>query len=128
MPYTALPVTLSGVSRRLTLVPMIFQSFGSLSLISDGGSILDAATATLPKVVLRPDGVWVMTPSAAVHSAAGTFHSSAAAAISIMRAAAPPLRTTCSEALMPRLPAVKKSAHTRLHPTLCPALPHPYLH
>src|SRR5260370_1189908 len=63
MPYTALPVTLSGVSRRLTPLPMIFQSFGSLSLISDGGSILDAATATLPKVVLRPDGVITHTPS-----------------------------------------------------------------
>jgi hypothetical protein len=44
-------------------------------------------------VVVRPLGVWVMTLLAAVHSAAGTFHSSAAACTSIMRAVAPPLRT-----------------------------------
>ena len=40
-----------------------------------------------------PSGVCVMTLLAAVHSDAGTFHSLAAAWISIMRAAAPPLRT-----------------------------------
>src|SRR5258706_4452306 len=117
----ALPVTLSCESSRLTPLPMIFQSFGSLSLISAGGSILDAAAATLPKVVLRPDGVWVMTPFAAVHSATGTFHSLAAAAISIMRAAAPPLRTTCSEALMPRLPAAEETAPQRLRRPVLPS-------
>ena len=44
-------------------------------------------------VVVRPDGVWVMTLLAAEHSDAGTFQSFAAAWISIMRAVAPPLRT-----------------------------------
>src|SRR5215470_5919301 len=92
------PCTLATVSRRFTPLPMIFQSFGSLSLMSVGGSILDAAAATLPNVVLRPEAVCVMTPFAAVHSVAGTFHSSAAAWMSIMRAAAPPLRTTSWEA------------------------------
>ena len=63
-----------------------------------------------------------MTLFAAVHSAAGTFHSLAAAAISIMRAAAPPLRTTSWEARMPRLPPVKKSPQTRLRATFWPGV------
>src|SRR5882672_2123073 len=121
------PCTLPTVSRRLRPLPMTFQSFGSLSLMSVGGSILEAASATLPNVVLRPDAVWVMTPFAAVHSAAGTFHSLAAAWISIMRAAAPPLRTTSWEARMPRLPAVKKSAQTRLRATFWPAVGNSYV-
>ena len=44
-------------------------------------------------LVLRPLGPWVIKLLAALHSAAGTFHSSAAACTSSMRAAAPPLRT-----------------------------------
>jgi len=48
IPYTALPTTLSGVSSRFTPLPAIFQSFGSLSGISFGGSSLAAASATLP--------------------------------------------------------------------------------
>src|SRR5258708_4773518 len=63
-----------------------------------------------------------MTLLAAVHSAAGTFHSFAAAWISIMRAVAPPLRTYSCEVLMPRLPPVEKSPHTRLRATLCPGV------
>ena len=47
--------------------------------------------------------------AAAVHSEAGTFHSLAAAAMSIMRAAAPPLRTYSCEERIPRLPPVLKS-------------------
>src|SRR5262249_55421572 len=47
-PYIILPTVLSTVSRRLTLLPMIFQSFGSLSGTSLGGSISAAAAATLP--------------------------------------------------------------------------------
>jgi hypothetical protein len=83
---------------------------------------LDAALATLPKVVERPDALWVITLSAALHSEAGTFHSLAAAWISIMRAAAPPLRTISWEARMPRLPAVKKSLHTRLRARFSPGV------
>src|SRR5260370_24939776 len=63
-----------------------------------------------------------MTLLAAVHSAAGTFHSFAAAWISIMRAVAPPLRTYSCEVLVPRLPPVEKSPHTRLRATLCPGV------
>jgi hypothetical protein len=87
-----------------------------------GGSTFAAASATLPKVVVRPDGLWVMTPFAATHSAAGTLHARAAASTSIIRAAAPPLRTVCSEVRMPRLPAVKKSDHTRLRATFWPGV------
>ena len=64
----------------------------------------------------------VITPFTAVHSAAGTFHSLAAAWTSIMRAAAPPLRTKSLDSRMPRLPAVKKSPHTRLRATFWPGV------
>src|SRR5262249_51730563 len=59
---------------------------------------------------------------AAVHSVAGTFHSVAAAWVSIMRAAAPPLRTYSCDERMPRLPPVEKSPHTRLRRTLSPGV------
>ena len=101
---------------------MIFQDLGSLSVISVGTGNFDAANATLPKVVLRPLDVCVMTLLAATHSAAGTFHSSAAACTNIMRAAAPPLRTYCSEVRMPRLPPVEKSPQGRLRAKLCPGV------
>src|SRR5262249_19390001 len=58
----------------------------------------------------------------AVHSDTGTFHALAAAWISIMRAAAPPLRTYSCEERMPRLPPVEKSPHTRLRLTLSPGV------
>src|SRR4051812_14159450 len=59
---------------------------------------------------------------AAVHSAAGTFHSLAAACTSIMRAVAPPLRTYSCDVRMPRLPPVEKSPHARLRATLSPGV------
>ena len=42
------PVTFPIVSSRLMDLPMIFQSFGSLSATSAGGVTLAAASATLP--------------------------------------------------------------------------------
>jgi hypothetical protein len=84
---------LGAVSSRLSGLPAIFQSFGSLSVTSFGGSILAAASATLPKVVVRPEGLCVITLADALHSCAGTFHSLAAAWISIARAVAPAVRT-----------------------------------
>ena len=47
----------------------------------------------LPKVVLRLLGACEITPLATLHSEAGTLPPCAAAATSISRAAAPPLRT-----------------------------------
>src|SRR5208282_4172075 len=122
----ASPVTLMAVSRRLTPLPAIFQSLGSFSFTSAGGSTLDAASATLPKLVERPDLAWVITLLAARHSDAGTFHSLAAAWISISRATAPPLRTVSWEARIPRLPAVKKSLHTRLRARFSPGVGNSY--
>src|SRR3982074_3037494 len=61
-----------------------------------------------------------MTLLAAVHSEAGTFHSLAAAWISMTRAVAPPLRTYSWLARMPRLPPVEKSPQARLRATLWP--------
>src|SRR5436190_1771851 len=52
---------------------MIFHSFGSLSVTSAGGVSFAAASATLPYVVVRPEGLCVMTLLAALHSAAGTL-------------------------------------------------------
>ena len=63
------------------------------------------------------------TPFAAVHSAAGTFHSAAAAAAtSIMRAAAPPSRTYCWLSRMPREPPVEKFFQMRLRRTFSPGV------
>src|SRR5450759_2907808 len=122
IPYIILPVVLSTVSSRFSGLPAIFQSFGSLSLMSLGTSSLAAASATLPNVVLRPEGVCVITPFDAVHSDVGTFHSLAAAWISMVRAAAPPLRTYSCEVRIPRLPPVDMSPHTRLRATLWPGV------
>jgi hypothetical protein len=72
--------------------------------------------------VVRPDGVCVITLFAAVTSATGTFHSLAAACLSISRAAAPPCRTYSCDMRMPRLPPVEKSPHTRLRATLWPGV------
>ncbi len=47
-PYTCAPVSLAIVSRRLTDLPMSFQSFGSLSATFAGGVSLAAASATFP--------------------------------------------------------------------------------
>src|SRR5712692_2867488 len=78
-------MTLGLVSRRFTGFPAIFQSLGSFSTTSFGGSIRAAASATLPKVVVRPERVCVITLLLALHSEAETFHSLAAAWISIRR-------------------------------------------
>src|SRR5216683_3417072 len=63
-----------------------------------------------------------MTLLDAVHSAAGTFHSLAAAWTSMTRAVAPPLRTYSWLVRMPRLPPVEKSPQARLRATLWPGL------
>ena len=94
------------MSKRGGEVPISVQSFGSLSLGAFGTSRLDAAAATLPNVVVRLLGRCVMTPFFALHSAAGTSHPWAAAAISISRAAAPAWRTYSCESRIPRLPPV----------------------
>src|SRR5450631_2404907 len=72
--------------------------------------------------MVRPDDAWVTMLLAALHSEAGTFQSLAAAWISIMRAAAPPLRTYSCEVRMPRLPPVDMSPHTRLRATFWPGV------
>ncbi len=71
---------------------------------------------------MRLDLACLMTPSATVSSPTGTFHSSAAACSSMMRAAAPPLRTYSCEPRMPRLPPVDMSPHTRLRARFCPGV------
>src|SRR5215470_15493361 len=101
---------------------MSFQSFGSLSATSAGGVSCAAAAATLPYVVVRPEGPCVITLLAARHSEAGTPQALAAAWISIVRAVAPPLRTYSCEVRMPRLPPVEKSPHARWRLTLAPGV------
>src|SRR5260221_384113 len=63
-----------------------------------------------------------MTLLEAVHSEAGTFHSFAAAWTSIMRAAAPPLRTYSFDWRTPRLPPVENSPQGRLRGTPWPGV------
>src|SRR5712691_13568234 len=86
MPKRCFPITVSGMSTRLTDLPISFQSLGSFSFTSFGGSSLEAASATFPKLSLRWLGAWVMKLLDAEHSDAGTPHCCAAAAISISRA------------------------------------------
>src|SRR4029450_12047567 len=83
---------------------------------------LAAAVATPPYVTVRPDGAWVITLFAAVHSETGTFHPSAAACTSIILAAAPPLRTYSCESRMPRLPPGEKLPQTRLRARFWPGV------
>src|SRR5260370_25233365 len=90
--------------------------------MSLGGSSLAAASATLPKVVLRPDAACVMMLFEALHSEAGTFHSLAAAWISIRRAAAPPWRTYSFDWRMPWLPVEGMAPQTRVRAGCCPGL------
>src|SRR5712664_2807813 len=101
---------------------MSFQSLESLSDTFAGGVSLAAASATLPYVVVRPEGVCVITLLVALHSEAGTPQASAAAWTSITRAVAPPWRTDWCESRMPRLPPVEKSPHTRLRASLWPGI------
>ena len=70
-------------------------------------------------MVVLPDALCVITLFDAVHSDAGTFHSFAAAWISIMRAAAPPSRTYFCDSRMPRLPPVENAPQARLRATFC---------
>ena len=63
-----------------------------------------------------------MTLFAARHCEAGTSHCPAAAAISISRAVAPPMRTYSCDMRMPRLPPVLKSPQTRLRFTCWPGV------
>ena len=48
IPNPALPVTLSLTSVRATLVPMIFQSLGSLSVTVAGTGMVAALSASAP--------------------------------------------------------------------------------
>src|SRR5712691_10140537 len=105
------------MSTRLTDLPISFQFLGSFSFTSFGGSIFAAALATLPKLTLRLLGPWMMTLFAAVHSAAGTPHCCAAAAISISRAVAPPLRRYSCDCRIVRLPTDAMSPQARLRLT-----------
>src|SRR5262245_55215453 len=101
---------------------MSFHSLGSLRATFSGTGSLAAASATLPYVVVRPEGLCVITLLAALHSATGTLQPLAAACTSIVRAAAPPLRTYSCDMRMPRLPPVEKSPQIRLRLTLWPGV------
>src|SRR4029450_9934723 len=92
MAKAVLPVTLSGMSKRLTGCPISFHSLGSLRTTLVGISSLAASAATAPYFTWRLLDVWVTTPLAAVHSAGGTPHLLAAAVTNIVRAAAPAWR------------------------------------
>ena len=77
-------------------MPISRKSFGCFSVTSLGTGSLAAASANSPKL---PEWLPLFsTPLSMVMLAAGTFHVSAAAAMSICRAAAPALRS-CSQLL-----------------------------
>ena len=93
MPYCALPLTLSGESRRLAGVPMSFQSLGCLSGTSPGRDSVAARSTNAPYASVRPVGPWMTTPPVARQELASTFHVCAAAATSSARAPAPARRS-----------------------------------
>src|SRR5258705_9049690 len=105
------------MSTRFTDLPISFQSLGSFSFTSLGGSSLAAASATLPKLMRRGPGPCTMKLLFAAHSDAGTPHSCAAAAISISRAVAPARRKYSCELRMVRLPTAAMSPQARLRLT-----------
>jgi len=88
----AVPFTFAGVSSRLAGVPISVKSLGSLSVTCVGTGSVAARSASAPYPSLRPVGVWVTTPRCARHDAASTFQVCAAAATSMLRAAAPARR------------------------------------
>ena len=94
IPYTAVPLTLSGTSGLGAALPKILKSFGSFNTGFSGAFNLDAASANSPYPPFFPDLLCVISPFSAVHSAAGTFHTAAAASTSICFAAAPTLRSS----------------------------------
>src|SRR4051812_1538445 len=95
-------------------LPARVQSLGSLSFGSWGTSIFAAAAASEPKLALRPLPAWLTRLLAALHSAAGTPQFFAAAATSISRAAAPPLRRYSWEERMVWLPVEFMAPQARL--------------
>jgi hypothetical protein len=60
----------------------------------------------LPYDTLRPEAAWTTWPGSVPHVAGSTFHSWAAARISIARAAAPALRTRSHSTQVLLLPPV----------------------
>jgi hypothetical protein len=90
IPNCALPVIFSGVSSRRTLVPISFQSLGSLSWTVLGGASFIASSATLPNDSWSLP--WLSTPLATRMLDAGTFQRAAAARTSMSRATAPTVR------------------------------------
>jgi hypothetical protein len=87
-----LPVDFAAVSSRLMpLLPSSVNRLGSLSFTSLGGVCLAAFAASWPYESFLPL-LWSTMPFSVLHSAGSTFHVSAAAPISIARAAAPALR------------------------------------
>jgi hypothetical protein len=100
-------------TKRAGEVPINFHCLGSLSwglLVLQ----LEAAAATLPKVVLRLLAECVMTPLLTLHSDAGTPHLFAAAATNISRAAAPPFAHVVLRVPNLRLPPVDIEPKMRL--------------
>ena len=115
MVNTALPLVLALLSVRATRLPISLKSFGSFSLTSDGTGWRAASAASAPNVVRRDDARCVTTPLLTVMASAGTFHSCAAAATSMARAAAPAVRICSNEFAIAVLPPVPCAGpHNRL--------------
>src|SRR5215471_19621798 len=93
-----LPSDLFGVSKRFSDLPISVKSLGSLSFGLSGTGSLPAASASSPKVSVRLLAAWVILPFEALQLAASTCHCAAAAAINMVRAAAPALRSLSQNA------------------------------
>ncbi len=92
------PKDFARLSRRGSLSrPIILNWLGSFSFTSVGIGILAARAASSPNVAFFPDFACATTPSFTVISAAGTFHSAAAASTNMARAVAPACRSCIHE-------------------------------
>src|ERR1051326_1043967 len=94
IPYIGVPVTIRWLSTPLTRVPMILNSFGSLSFTwsSAGGVRVAALASSAPYARLRRLLAWRTVPALVSHSDFGTAHLWAVAVTSMARPAAPTRR------------------------------------
>ena len=99
MPNTALPSSLEGASMRVSGLPISLNSAGALRGTLPGGGCCAASAASSPNVARWP-AACSTTPALALHSAACTFHCTAAALMSMARAWAPASRMGRHRSLM----------------------------
>jgi hypothetical protein len=109
----AVPLLFAGTSTRGSFWPISLKSLGSFRVTLAASGCAAALPASSPKLACRREAAWLSTPRSTTISAAGTFHSAAAAATSMARAVAPAWRSCIQEfaiALLPPVPWIVPKA------------------